>query len=325
MTSASVLPLIKYPYDSLNILRERDPFVSIIVVTLGRVISDLKECVDSLLAQTYNKIEIIIVVDCPSPKIKALLNPYINKYMIKVFFNDNAVGISRARNIGIKASKGEIIAFIDDDAIADHRWLENLIRYYDKEVVGASCGRGIPKTSNPPKIAMLFSQQSLNRSTYVDYLWGCNMSIRRKALLEVGLFDPLIKYGCDEKVLAMRLIAGGYRIKYMPNAVVKHDYAGNWRKFFYKNFKFGESSVYINLLQLNVKNTESNMNYRKRTSIAADFLVETKSISILFGLLTMYIIRRVGILSGILKYTIPHLYKKRVSRYVKLLVCHEEH
>ncbi len=296
VSSASTLHLMKHSNDFLSTFGECRPFVSIIVVTLARDIRDLKECLSSLLAQTYDKIEILVVVDEPSREIRKLLNQSLNRYQIKVFFNDNVVGISRARNIGITEAKGDIVAFIDDDAVAFNDWVENFVKCYDCDIAAVG-GRILPK--NPPfhKILLALNEDPGDAEKLVDYINGCNMSFRKSVLLE-NLFNPSIDYGNDETELALRLVDKGYVIKYCPKAVVKHDSSKSWKNLIWKHFKFGEQSVIVSSLKKTPKN---DISYNGKSFFLIRCFRETKSISVVLGVLILYMIRRVGVAKGIIK------------------------
>jgi GT2 family glycosyltransferase len=277
--------------------RERLIFVSIIVVTLGRNITDLKECLESLLVQTYTNFEILIIVDASSPKIRTVLNYYEHENRVKLFFNDNVIGISRARNLGIREAKGDIVAFIDDDAVALTNWVENLVKCYDNNIAAAG-GKVVLK--NPPfhKILIALNQEQGNDERLVDFLVGCNMSFRKNNLLDVGLFNPSIDYGNDETELAIRLVSKGYKIKYCPTAVVKHDDARTWKKLIWKHFKFGEHSLILPATENQSQRTTS---YKHKLGYFVRCFIENGSISVVIGLSILYVVRRIGVAKAIFK------------------------
>jgi glycosyltransferase involved in cell wall biosynthesis len=114
------------------------PTVSVVIPTYTRARWDwLGECVASVQAQTVPALEIIVVVDH---------NPELLEEIIREFPGVTAVpnigdrGVSGARNSGVKGSKGEVVAFLDDDSIATPDWLATLLRHIVKpDVVGVGC------------------------------------------------------------------------------------------------------------------------------------------------------------------------------------------
>src|SRR5690349_15793345 len=117
------------------------PSVSVVVCThTDRRLELLVECVDSLTANQPPPDEIVVVVDS-NPNLHARL-PARLPATVTVLANDGA-GVSEARNTGIAATGGEIIAFIDDDAVAEPDWLAHLIAPYDDPTIVATGGRAV--------------------------------------------------------------------------------------------------------------------------------------------------------------------------------------
>ncbi|MBQ9012800.1 MAG: glycosyltransferase family 2 protein [Bacilli bacterium] len=95
----------------------------------------LKKCLDSLVKQTLDDIEIIVINDCSTDKTKDILEKYKRKYKnIKVINNKTNKGIGYNRNLGIKKAKGEFISFIDSDDYVD-------ITMYEKMYNKAKCDK----------------------------------------------------------------------------------------------------------------------------------------------------------------------------------------
>jgi len=110
-------------------------FVSIIICThRSERYEDLVEAINSLLSQSYNNLEIIVVVDGNKELYdKIVVKSGIeegDKADVKVILNEENLGLSESRNKGIKEAKGDVIAFFDDDAVADEDWLKELARMY---------------------------------------------------------------------------------------------------------------------------------------------------------------------------------------------------
>jgi len=148
-------------------------------------------------------------------------------------------GLSNARNAGVRSAKGEIIAFVDDDAIADKNWLENLVRNYDDpNVVGVG---GLIKPWWQDGYPVWFPEE-LNwivgcsykglpeRKARIRNPIGCNMSFRKNVFEEVGYFRSDIgRFGKrllagEEPELSMRILESipNSKIMYEPFAVVHH-------------------------------------------------------------------------------------------------------
>lgn len=214
------------------------PQVSIIVCTYNRVVH-LKKCLDSLQKLIHPNYEIIVVNGPSTDETDDVLSDYCN---IKVLKQPKLNGLSVARNIGIKASSGEIIAFIDDDAVADANWLTCLVEEYNDETVGGVGGlvygpemthiqfeNGvIDKCALPTAIR---NNNVSSKKNEFPILMGTNCSFRKDVLLLVGGFDAYFKYYHDESDLCVRILKKGFKIIYSSNAFVVHDMAeGHNRK-----------------------------------------------------------------------------------------------
>jgi len=170
--------------------------VSVVVSTysVGRF-DYLLGCIGSLKRQTLQPNEIILVLD----KDKALLDFY-ELHMptdVKIVVS-SGFGLSNARNAGVKNAEGEIVAFIDDDAIADGKWLENLAKNYEDPLVLGVGGLIKPLWESkrpgwfPEELYWIVgcSYKGLpeNKSIIRNPI-GCNMSFRKSVFEKAGYFN----------------------------------------------------------------------------------------------------------------------------------------
>jgi glycogen synthase len=147
--------------------------------------------------------------------------------------------LSISRNIGIRMSGGEIIAFIDDDGLPEAVWLEQLICAFDDPRVGGA--GGIVYDSTGARIQYYYSsanrlgQADWQRTTPADsfnfplsfnfpYVQGTNCAFRRVALQSVGGFDEEFEFYLDETDVCCRLVDGGWLIRQLPDAPVHHKF-----------------------------------------------------------------------------------------------------
>jgi len=213
-----------------NVVYEmQGPFVSVVVCTYNRA-EYLDMSLESLHKQSYSNYEIIAVNGPSTDETDQVLAKYSD---IKVILQKELNGLSFARNLGIRASKGEIVAFIDDDAVADIYWLERLVTGYTDLKVGGVGGLvyGLKKTHYQ------FDNGTIDKCGIPDairnpgstvgkgeypILMGTNCSFRRSVLTEIGGFDPYFRYYHDESELCVRIIKAGYRIVYKRDASVVH-------------------------------------------------------------------------------------------------------
>jgi GT2 family glycosyltransferase len=199
--------------------------------------SDLCAAVTSLTEQSAGVPEIVVVVD-HNPGLLRRAAGELEDAALAVP-NREAHGLSGARNSGIAASRGEIIAFMDDDAFAEREWLERLLASYDDPWVIGVGGRIEPAwdASRPGYFPREFDwvvgctyRGMPNQRAEVRNVIGANMSFRREAFEVAGGFVSgigrvdALPVGCEETEFCIRVRRrfAGRRIVYEPRAVVHH-------------------------------------------------------------------------------------------------------
>jgi glucosyl-dolichyl phosphate glucuronosyltransferase len=215
----------------------RAPTVSVVVCAytmarwalLGRALSSVR-------SQTRPALEILLVVDhCPD----LLIRSQELGEGVHVLPNGGAPGLSGARNTGVAAARGEVVAFLDDDAVAAPDWLERLVRPYDDPRVVGVGGRVIAEWEGgrpawfPQEFDWVVGCSYVGQPTVASAVRnpiGANMSFRRDALLAVGGFSVDVgrvgsrPVGCEETELSIRTARHDPTsvIVLEPRAVVGH-------------------------------------------------------------------------------------------------------
>ncbi len=105
---------------------------------------DFREAVESLLGQTYDDTEIVLVSDGNETVCEHIRDDYGGVESIIVHCLDENVGLLAARNAGAEAASGDVVAFMDDDAIADEEWVAQLVEVYETKDVPAAGGKMTP-------------------------------------------------------------------------------------------------------------------------------------------------------------------------------------
>lgn len=194
------------------------------------------EAVDSLRAQTRPAHEVVLVIDHAPELLERVRDLWPD---LKIVANRERQGLSGARNTGVAEASGEVVAFLDDDAIAAPDWLARLAAAYaDPNVLGAG-GSVHPRwvEGKPGWFPTEFdwvvgcTHSGMPQATEpVRNLVGANMSFRRQPLLEVGGFSHdlgrvgTLPVGCEETDLSIRVHQRwpGAEIIYDPAAEVEH-------------------------------------------------------------------------------------------------------
>src|SRR3989442_1452455 len=223
-----------------------DPTVSIIIITRNRPFL-LRHAIKRVLAQPYLHKELIVVDSSSNHETEQVIAAYPEAFYIRL--HGQRHNRPQARNEGFAISSGEIIAIIDDDSMVQPGWLEALVDTYRDETVGAAGGRitsipepycdqetGSPSFAiGPSGRAIIKNIGSVNTELVeVDWLGGCNMSFRRKALEQVGGFDPAytLTNTREDMDLSFRVKRAGWRVVFNPAMAVVHFSARSTNDFF---------------------------------------------------------------------------------------------
>lgn len=175
------------------------PLVTAIITTYQRDARYIQEAIDSALSQTYPNIEVIVVDDngydsVYSSDVERLCSSYDG---IKYIHNETNRGAQFSRNIGIMASSGDYIAFLDDDDVWAPEKIEKQIMLFDRPEVGMVYCDGYSFTDGnreelrPFRDASLFGQPiNYKLELFNDYIGSTSQAVvRRDCFADVGLFD----------------------------------------------------------------------------------------------------------------------------------------
>ena len=198
------------------------PRVSVVVCAYNAE-RTMEECLESLTALRYPNFEVIVVDDGSTDSTRAIAERYPQFRLIS---HENR-GLAVARNEGIHAASGEIVAFTDSDCAVDPDWLTFLVHRLLSENFAAVGGPNLPPPEDhwiPEVVA-----RSPGGPTHVlltdfeaEHIPGCNMAFWRDKLFEVGLFDPIYRAAGDDVDICWSLQNAGYKIGFAASALVWH-------------------------------------------------------------------------------------------------------
>lgn len=238
--------------------------------------SNLEEAVGSLLDQTYKPIEIVVVVDANQELGDKLSVDYAREDNVRVIVTEQSLGLTQARNVGIKAAQGDVVTFFDDDALADKEWIACLVETYNQTGAVAVGGKILPiwlsgKPDYLPEelywlVGITHRGFAEEKVTEVRDTFGPNMSFRKEVFQRVGYFNRSLgftKKGTsyiqgEEAAFALRMKGKlGKGVIYNPKAIVYHKVPASKLKLsllFKRSFYQGYSKA---LLQKLVSSPES--------------------------------------------------------------------
>ncbi len=216
------LRILKY-YAHVMVPRplDHDPLVSV-VIACPNPSWMLSECLMALSQQTYGNFEVIVLPDEPVSE-RELAVSGLDLSVIPT----GKVRPAEKRNLGIKRSRGEIVAFIDDDAYPDVHWLEYAIKYFSEPDIGAVGGPGV----TPPGDGYM---AKLGGRVYDNILVSGNYRYRYKA---GGVRKDVDDYPSCNLLVRKDLLdkIGGYRTDFWPgeDTLLCKDIADAWKRIVY--------------------------------------------------------------------------------------------
>lgn len=213
------------------------PHVSVVVNTNGRTTS-LGATLASLEMLEYSPIEVIVVAGPDRDGLTEALAPF--GHALKTVLCDQR-NLSASRNLGIRAASGRLIAFLDDDAVADPGWLTPLVAAFDDREVAAAGGPVFDHTGGAFQarysvvsragVASTFTTGpnpsdllSAPESWSIPYPIGTNACFRRDLLVAIGGFDEQYDYYLDEADVCMRLVERGWKVQLLDTGYVYHKF-----------------------------------------------------------------------------------------------------
>jgi glycosyltransferase involved in cell wall biosynthesis len=205
--------------------------VSVVIITRNEQ-TYIKDLLDSLVTQTEPPYEIIIIDAESTDDTQRVIRQYMRKYdFIKLYIEKGTRG--EGRNSGAYKAKGDIIAFIDADCIANAFWVQELIAGMKNAdvVAGQSVRLGYQAFSGLERVGIM------HNDTDVTYP-SCNLAYSTKVFKAIRGFDPSFKEA-EEVDLNFRAVDNGYKLSYHPEAIVYHRVRESIRGFIKQSFWYG--------------------------------------------------------------------------------------
>ncbi len=204
----------------------------------------LGAAIDSLLAQSYADYDVIVIDNASTDQTRAVVEARLPHP--RLFYHyEPTLGLSVARNTGARLAKGEVLAYLDDDAEATPEWLAAIARIYETNPQVAIAGGKVtllwpPNQTAPPWLSpnLAGTLGAYDLGDEVVYITqpgltprGLNYSIRADFLAHIGGFDPnLGRVGKnllsnEELFMTEKALALGWQVAYLPDALVAHNVA----------------------------------------------------------------------------------------------------
>lgn len=237
-------------------MAHKTPLFSIVIPTYNRP-QKLTQCLNAITRLNYpcDDFEVVIVDDGSATSIEPIVQPFQENFNLTLITQTNS-GPAKARNTGVNHAQGKYIVFTDDDCEPDVNWLQvlaNEFRQKPDELLG---GYTMNKLSDN-----IFSQTS---QTLIDYIYfyynqkpressffaSNNFALSREKFLQIGSFDTTFPLAAGEdREFCDRWLHSGYKMHYVPNAIIFHSHYLTWSSFCKQHFNYGRGAFHYHQLR----------------------------------------------------------------------------
>jgi GT2 family glycosyltransferase len=220
------------------------PRISVIVCTYNGE-GTLPTCLEGLRCLEYPDFEVIVVNDGSTDSTDEI----VGGYGFRLITTENQ-GLASARNIGLAAATGEIVAYVDDDACPDPHWLSHLAVSFLRSSHAGVGGPNIPPpngsavancVANAPggPIHVLISDRE------AEHIPGCNMAFWKASLEAIGGFDPQFCIAGDDVDICWRLQNEGWTVGFNAGAAVRHHRRNSVRGYLKQQYEYGKAEALL--------------------------------------------------------------------------------
>ena len=225
--------------------RERWPKVSVVVCAYNAA-DTIGECLASLEALTYPNFDVIVVNDGSRDATGAISRRFPFATVIDI---PNG-GLSAARNVGLAAATGEIVAYTDSDVRVEPDWLDNLVQpLLRSDVVGVGGANLTPPedswVAHCVGLAPGGPTPVMMDDRIAEHVPGCNMAFWRRWLVAINGFNPTFLRAGDDVDVCWRLQAQGGKIGFAPSALVWHHPRPSIKAFWRQQIGYGEGETWL--------------------------------------------------------------------------------
>ena len=224
--------------------KEKLPLISVVVCSYNGS-ATIRECLTEIFKLDYPAYEVIVVNDGSKDRLAEIAG----EFPVNLISTPNR-GLSNARNTGMQHAKGEIVAYIDDDAFPDPHWLQYLAYAYQHSDHGCIGGPNIAPSddgfiatcvANAPggPVHVLLSDE------IAEHVPGCNMTFRKDALMKIGGFDPVYRSAGDDVDVCWRIQQSGRTVGFHPSALVWHRRRNSFKAYWRQQKGYGKAEALL--------------------------------------------------------------------------------
>jgi GT2 family glycosyltransferase len=222
----------------------RWPRISVVVCSCNGA-RTIRQCLEGLSRVEYPDFEVIVVNDGSNDATASIAAEF--GYRLITTHNQ---GLSGARNTGLRAARGEVVAYLDDDAYPDPHWLTYLAATFLSTPHAAVGGPNIPPPEDPLVAQAVAGAPGgpchvLLSDTVAEHIPGCNMAFRRRCLEAIGGFDAQFRAAGDDVDACWRIQQQEWTIGFSPAAVVWHHRRDSVRGYWKQQKGYGRAEALL--------------------------------------------------------------------------------
>jgi GT2 family glycosyltransferase len=229
--------------------RARWPTVSV-VVCAHNAEDTIDDCLSSLASLNYPTFDVVVINDGSTDATASIVRRHASCHGRLRVIDLPKGGLSAARNAGLAAATGEVVAYTDADVRVDPDWLAYLVQpLLSSDVSGVGGPNVVPW--DDPWVAQCVARAP-GGPTHVmlddriaEHVPGCNMAFRRDALLSIDGFNPVYLRAGDDVDICWRLQAKGLRIAFAPAALVWHHRRASVTAYWRQQVGYGEAETWL--------------------------------------------------------------------------------
>jgi GT2 family glycosyltransferase len=235
------LDTVRCIYADVPLQEEREwPSVSVVICSHNGA-RTIRECLEAVKQLDYPDFDVIVVDDGSTDETAAI----VREFGVMCVKSEHR-GLGHARNLGLASARGEIVAYLDDDAFPDLHWLRYLAETLSDERFVAAGGPNIPPDDEPLVARAVACAPGgpvhiLIDDAEAEHIPGCNMAFWREALEKLGGFDPRFWIAGDDVDICWRLHQRGQAIGFSPAALVWHRRRASVRTYWRQQRNYGSA------------------------------------------------------------------------------------
>jgi hypothetical protein len=221
------------------------PSISVVICAHNSA-ATLDECLRHTCALDYPDLEVIVVDDGSSDASPQIAARYPEARLVQIAHS----GLAAARNEGLRAAAGDLIAYLDSDAFPAPEWPYYLALGLDASDVGGVGGPNLPPPEDPLGAQAVARSPGgpvhvLTSDDRAEHVPGCNMAFWKLVLTEVGGFDPVYRIAGDDVDLCWKVQDRNWKLGFHPAAVVWHHRRPGLGVYLRQQHEYGKAEALV--------------------------------------------------------------------------------